>query len=255
MLNFFGFRRYTEIINGILITYDSQTDIGRNLFFEGKFEKTELEICKKYLSEDSNIIDVGANIGIHSIFFASISSKGLVFSIEPSPSVFTMLIQNIQNFDNIIPLNIAASDKNKITSFFQALDDAYSGIKDTGRKKIIKELKVLSWRLDDLILYLNLNKIDLIKVDVEGWETFVLQGMEKTIENYRPIVFCEIYKGSNSNPDPDETINFLKNKNYLVFVLKNGHLTKFQVHDDKFYNYFFFPCEKYVFEQISSCLN
>jgi len=226
---------------GRKITYDPNTDIGKGLFFSGKFEEKELELCKNFIKNDSVVLDVGANIGLHSISFSRLVPDGLVVSFEPSRDTFGLLLNNVQGINNILPLNIGVSDKTQIAEFYVASDNAYSSLKDTGRKEIRGKICVLCMCLDDLLPKLTLQKIDFVKIDVEGFEQKVLEGMESTIKKYRPTIFCEIYQGVNSNKDPNLTIKFITDMLYDAYVFTNEQLHPYEKHDDTFYNYLFIP--------------
>lgn len=234
-------KNVTDIIEGTTILYDPNTDIGSKLFFTGEFEKSELEFCKKYINEDSIVLDIGANIGIHSIYYSKIATKGLVFSFEPSPETFFFLLHNTQKSSNIIPLNIGVAESNKLSEFYIASDNAYSSLKNTRRKDIKNKIKIFCCKLDDFFLGLNLPRLDFIKIDVEGCEHDVLEGMQQIISKYHPIIFCEIYQGINSNEYPENTIEFLIKKGYRAFVFDGNQLLPYEKHNDILYNYLFLP--------------
>lgn len=219
------------------ISYNLRTDIGDILYFKGVFEQDELNICKKFINENSTILDIGANIGVHTIFFSNIAVQGLVFSIEPQKSVFAILLENTKILKNVVTLNIAVSNSLGLEDFYVAKDDAYSSLKNTKRKALKRVDKVVTVPLDTLMNAFG--KIDLVKIDVEGFETEVVKSMSLIIEKYRPIFFIEIYEGTNSNRSSKETIDFLTSKGYQAFVVKNGILQAFKEHDDSYYNYFF----------------
>ncbi len=231
----------TDIIHDKKITYNPNSDIGGSLYFKGEFEKRELELCSEYIRKDSIVIDIGANIGLHTIYFAQIADNGLVFSFEPSHETFRLLLKNVNNIPNVLPLNIGISDCTETTEFYITCDDAYSSLKDTKRKAIKSKQKVICYTIDDLLLKLNLTHIDFVKIDVEGLEQNVLEGMGAIIDKYSPVIFCEIYQGASSNDKPDETVNFLINKGYDAFIFDGESLIKYSRHDDRFYNYFFLP--------------
>lgn len=219
------------------LSYNLSTDIGDTLYFKGVFEQDELNICKKFIDENSTILDIGANIGVHTIFFSNIAVKGLVFSIEPQKSVFAILLENTKKLKNVITLNIAVSNSLGLANFYVAKDDAYSSLKNTKRKNLRRVDKVVTVPLDTLMNAFG--KIDLVKIDVEGFETEVVKSMSLIIEEYRPTFFIEIYEGANSNRSPKETIDFLTNRGYKAFIVKNGMLEAFLDHSDSYYNYFF----------------
>ncbi len=231
----------TDEIGGRKIIYNPNTDIGSVLYFGEAFENNELEMCRKYLSKGSVVLDIGANIGLHSIYFAQIAREGYIFSIEPSQETFRLLLHNVDGIDNIVPINIGAADQTGIADFFVATDDAYSSLKDTKRKDIKQKKKILCLRLDDLFMKINLEHVDFIKIDVEGLEKKVLDGLQETISKYNPVIFCEIYQGTNSNEDPEKTVQFIVAKGYDAFVFDGQKLVPFEKHDDRFYNYLFCP--------------
>ncbi len=220
------------------ILYYLNTDIGRKLYFSGDFENEELHLCKKFIKDDSTIIDIGANIGIHSIYFSKLAPKGIVISIEPQVTIYPVLLQNISKYNNIIPLNVAVDTDLKISPFFIADDNAYSSLKDTRRKKILNVKQVITIPID---LILNLfDKVDFIKIDVEGYEKNVLSSMKELLLRYKPVLFIEIYQGLNSNEDPVGTVRMLTDMGYKAYIVNNDKsLEKFTSHSDSNYNYFF----------------
>lgn len=86
-------------------------------------------------------------------------------------------------------------------------------------------------------------RVDLIKIDVEGLEMHVLSGMREFIAIHRPVIFCEIFGGQQSNPDPASTVRFCVSLGYDAFVLSGAQLIPAGPHRDQFYNYFFIPRE------------
>lgn len=220
------------------IEYYLGTDIGNQLFFTGKFEAKELKLCANFIKSNSNVVDIGANIGIHSIFFAKIAKNGKVISIEPNIEIYPTLLKNISKYQNIIPCNVAIDSNFNITEFFIASDNAYSSLKDTKRKKIISKKLVITLPFD--VIAKTVYKIDFIKIDVEGFEYNVLTSMENLLKKDKPTLFVEIYKGTNSNDNPEKTINYLLNMGYKAYFVNDiGLLEDFTTHDDKYYNYFF----------------
>jgi hypothetical protein len=86
-------------------------------------------------------------------------------------------------------------------------------------------------------------RISLVKIDVEGLEVAVMRGMEQLLRAHRPVVFCEIFGGANSNPDPQGTLEFCVSLGYEAFVLADDRLIPATKHRDALYNYFFIPSE------------
>jgi FkbM family methyltransferase len=234
--------RPARYIAGNRFFFDPATDIGLQLLITGRFEEGAIAQCANFIRPDGIVIDVGANIGFHAVHFAQLVGLGKVICFEPARSTFAYLLRNVERVPNVIPLNIALSDATGLQNFFVAADDAYSGLKDTKRKTILRQESIACFTGDEILTPLiGGQRIDLVKVDVEGFETEVLHGMRKLLSAHRPVVFCEIFGGKQSNPDPEETVRFCVSLGYDAFVLNGKQLVAAGAHDDKFYNYFFIP--------------
>lgn len=233
----------TERIGNFMVTYEPSTDIGGKLYRGEQFEEIEIDIACKYINSDSTVLDIGANIGLHALNFSAIAKNGLVIACEPQPKTFKTLEENIYQNDigNIIPLNLAIADAAKIANFYVMSDDAYSSLFDTGRKALNEKIKVLCTTIDGLIGEI---KVDFVKIDVEGLELSVLHSMSSLIQRYRPVIFCEIYKGNVESYNPHDTISYLENMGYSVSRIIDGIMVQFcsgTQHEDRYYNYFFLP--------------
>ena len=234
--------RASRRIAGHRIFFDPATDVGIQLLVSGRFEAQALAQCARFIRPDGVIIDVGANIGVHSLHYASYAPRGAVISLEPARATFALLQRNVRELANVIPLNVALADSSGVRRFLMAADDAHSGFKDTGRKKILREESVASFTGDDLLTPLLAGRrVDLVKIDVEGFETQVLVGMKQFLLTHRPVIFCEVFGGRGSNPDPAATVRLVKSFGYDAQVLKADQLQSADVHDDRFYHYFFIP--------------
>lgn len=96
-------------------------------------------------------------------------------------------------------------------------------------------------KVDDVVKSLNISRVDFVKIDVEGLELNVLNGMRQVISIHKPVIFCEIYTGKNSNSDPEATVRLVCSDGYSAYVMRNGELSPYESHDDNFYNYLFLP--------------
>jgi FkbM family methyltransferase len=142
---------------------------------------------------------------------------------------------------NIVPLNLAISDKANIANFYVMADDAYSSLVDTGRRELSEKINVLCTTVDGLIGEI---KVDFVKIDVEGLELSVLQSMRGLLGRSKPVIFCEIYKGKLDAYNPNETISYLRNLGYSVNRIVDEKMVEMGAeinHDDCYYNYFFLP--------------
>lgn len=232
----------SRMIAGHKFFFDPATDIGLELLAMGTFEKNAIAQCANFIRPDGVVIDIGANIGVHTVHFAACARLGSVICFEPARSTFTYLLRNVGHLSNVIPLNVALSDSTGLQPFFVAADNAYSGLKDTNRKVTSHQELVACLKGDDILLEMLRNRrVDLVKIDVEGLETEVLTGMREFIVTHRPVIFCEIFGGERSNPDPESTVRLCVSLGYDAFVLDGDHLYPAATHNDGLYNYFFVP--------------
>jgi FkbM family methyltransferase len=232
-------------VRGLTLALHPRSDIGRRLRAKGAFEDREIDLAAALLlachGEHRSIVDVGANVGIHSLLWARAFPHASVHAIEPAPSTHALLRANIERngmAGRVHPLPYAACERDAEVEFFVSEDDAFSSLRDTRRKRVREIVRVPGRRLDGL----DLGPVGLLKVDVEGFETQALAGAAGLLAQHRPVIFVEIYGGTNSNPDPEATVRMVVAHGYrpYVFVRRVG-LVPFARHDDRRQNYFFLP--------------
>lgn len=167
--------------------------IQRNIIMKNTFyEISNLKFLDKYIPNDAVILDIGANIGNHTLYWLTSSSQNIqkVYSFEPIQSTFKILKKNIE-INNLSEkskiFNYGLSDENT-----NALIDKMSleNIGGTQIKKYESGNLILK-KLDDIDI--EENHIDLIKIDVEKHELNVLKGALNTIKKYKPLIFVEIF--------------------------------------------------------------
>ena len=128
---------------------------------------------KRYLKPGNNVIDLGANIGTLTIVSSMIvGNNGRVYSIEAHPQIYQYLLGNIKLnnfFNNIKTYNYAVGEDTKTVVFTDDNSDDQNQVSTNGKGISISMIK-----LDELPIE-NLD-IDLLKIDVEGYEKFVFQG-------------------------------------------------------------------------------
>ena len=151
------------------------------------------------------MVDIGANIGNHSIAFSKISKK--VYSFEAHPRTFEILKFNTDKYKNIKIFNIGISNK-KGSLFFKNIITT-----NIGGKKLSKTGSIKSQinKLDKIIK--SDKKIKLIKIDIEGHEHEALLGMKKLLSNNNSLILLEFCEESIAKRR--KIINFLRDNNYL----------------------------------------
>lgn len=141
---------------------------------------------RKYLRPNDVVIDCGANVGVLSLLASVlVGEKGRVYSIEAHPKTFNYLKENIRinNCKNCLTFNYALGDTNGKVLFSNLRSDDKNAVICDKRKAIQVEM----YKLDDLISFGQI--ISLLKIDVEGYELFVLKGARQLLKSCDCIYF------------------------------------------------------------------
>lgn len=194
------------------------------LGFKPKFNLTKEEIFLMSLNlKKQTIFDIGGYIGLHSIFFAHATGKeGKVITFEPNPVNYREILFNIKlnNLKNItvFPIGIGKeeSELELIVDPIYFSRSTFDNIeKKSNKKQILKHFNVKINSIDNLMKKKNLPKPDFIKIDVEGFENNVIQGMVNLINDYKPDLFIEIHKNIEN-----EMIKPLIRNDYLFYHIE-----------------------------------
>lgn len=148
------------------------------------------------VDDGSVIVDVGANIGTTAMLMSRIVPQSRIIAIEPTPAGFACLKENVEanKLSNCTIIQAAAGDHLGTTLFHQSNYIAGSHIVTSEHPTIREEahaIKVDICTIDSIVERESLERVDFIKIDVEGFEPGVLRGAERTIEKFNPIVFVE----------------------------------------------------------------
>ena len=220
-----------ETLHNFKVIVDPFTDKGieKVLFLYGTYEEGTLRMMKHLLKDAKTFIDIGANIGIMSLYAAKImNKKGKIWSFEPLTSTYNILTQNIKlnRFQNIRSENLAIGSRNESLSIYENINinRGAASLIDDGDSKLKQSVKVI--RLDH---YLENNKInepiDCIKIDVEGWELQVLKGATTILTSSNaPVCIIECSNTRHSFVDSAaDMYSFLRDINsYRIFRLIRG---------------------------------
>lgn len=187
-VNFFGFK-YRGNLNSYLDWV---------VYFYGAYQKQELfllrDIVFKKGGRDCIVIDIGANIGHHSLYLSQYARE--VYAFEPYGAVRERLEEKIclNNINNIRVVPLGLGLENKELDFFapvgcNAGTGSFVRAHAPDNNQFAQKLKVVKG--DDYFEPCQLSRIDLIKIDVEEFEKNVLLGLKQTLHRYQPVIFCE----------------------------------------------------------------
>lgn len=200
-----------KLINGWHVP-DTDSRVTNLLFndtdmFDPSYEKKFRDKILDLIPNKRTFVDVGANVGIWSVPFSKIFKT--VVAYEPAKHNFECLASNC--FSDVTIKNYALANFNGTADFHQ-------GEKNCGDSKISRigrnDYTIIVKKLDDE----NLSNVDLIKIDVQGWELEVLEGAEQLLKKDRPWVLFEI------NDAVDACCNFLENLDYGMIYFKSKRM-------------------------------
>lgn len=177
-----------------------------------------------FVGENDNVIDLGANIGYHTVTLSKLAKNGQVFAAEPLKEVYYNLCSNLllNGCMNVKALNKVCTDK-KSKFVMEKIDWGNSG--NCKIEKEASSLDDLSVAVDSFIL----DDIDipttLIKMDVQGSECNVILGGDKHLSAFRPIVIVEIEEhhlnafGKTSK----DLLNMFVERDYVLYRIMNEY--------------------------------
>jgi len=209
--------------------------IGRWLLKTGNWEPHVTLQLKKLLKTNSTFLDIGANIGYFSLLACKNSPGGKVICFEPDEKNFELLTAGISynKFnDRITAYNLAVSDKNQTLVLTDLGNKSNYGNRYThseeeklrsyvyGPEPSFKKVKAVA--LDNLLGELH---IDIVKIDIEGYEPYAVEGMKEIINRDKPIIITEL------NPTELLRISDLQPSAYLTTFINLGY-NVFQIEDN-----------------------
>ena len=154
-----------------------------------------MKILKNRLNPGDIFLDIGANIGFYSLLASDIIGKGgSIFSFEPDKRCIQKPSEpyiSINNVENIKSFNIALSDYDG-EGFLSEKPENNSGWTHLTNSSSNESRRVDIVKLDTFVENKNIPKIDLIKIDTEGYELNVLKGGVRSITKFKPDIMLEL---------------------------------------------------------------
>jgi len=183
----------------------------RHLLYYGKSYEPEIRsLFCSLINKGGTVVDIGASLGLYTLIAAKkLGNSGFVYSFEPDPIRYAKLMENIRinRLNNIKAFNVALSDRE------EDIEIIYHHPRDGFKKCIVK-----AQPLDSLNI-----KPDLIKMDVDGAEIKILEGMKKTMTYCRPKIICEIHPDeiAQMGYNTDDLSSLLNKVGYLAYEIKS----------------------------------
>ncbi len=209
---------------------DLKEGVDISIYVLGQYEPEVFREYKKLLMLGDYVVDIGANVGGHALVFSKLVGRtGKVFAIEPTNWAYNKLKRNVDLNPNIqlqtsihqmalVELDGKELDKNPSSSYRldTALSDYSRSKIDCGYEKELDGCQYIS--LDSFVEEQKIDKLKLIKIDVDGNEIKVLKGARKTLDRLSPILLLELSPIHFTDPDEpfEKMIDILRDCNYQL---------------------------------------
>ena len=199
--------------------------IDKYIFLYGVYESFILDLIKKHLSSGMTFIDIGANIGQHSMYAAAlVGQTGQVHSYEPIPALFNQLSKSSSSngFETIIHThNYALGNKEATEKLF--VSENIGGSSLVHEDKTTETITVQIKKGDKELLALS--RIDIIKIDVEGYEYEVLEGIKESLAKHSPVILLEFsgdFYLKQKNNNGRKILDLLKELEYSLYDIEDS---------------------------------
>ena len=155
--------------------------VGLYLWMDGAYEPEVLEFLEQHVTGDSVVLDVGANIGAFAVPLARRARK--VIAIEPSPQVLPFLKRNVElnRLTNVEIVECAASKPGDSEVEFYIPPSDHFGMGSSAPQFHVKPITVQAKSIDQMLAERRVSRVDVIKVDVEGYEAHAFLGAKELL--------------------------------------------------------------------------
>ena len=213
--------------------------------FKNNQDKYEIGLMKSHIKKGDTVIDVGANIGFYSGMFSDlVGVEGKVYAFEPDNYNYRRLEETIKSYANIIVKKAAVSSSSGQLEFYISAD------KNVDHRAYAPDEFATKYTVDAISLDEfpgKETKVDILKVDVQGYEMQVYQGAENLIDaNLGIKIFSEFwpYGLLKAGSDKETFFNFFTAKGFSIYLVKDDKQTRitvdslkdFPVVDEEYFN-------------------
>jgi FkbM family methyltransferase len=148
--------------------------------FKNKNDRHEIDLLKHLLKTGDHVLDIGANIGFYAkVISGLVGEKGRVYCFEPDKTNYNYLVKNTNGIRNIKLFNLAVSDKDELIKIYKSkLLNVDHRTYPVNNYDSIEEINA---RCIDAMMGKYIEKVDLIKIDIQGFELTAFKGMKELL--------------------------------------------------------------------------
>ena len=202
----------------------------------GAFEPYQMALFRQIVKPGMTVIDIGANIGLYSVIAGRlVGDNGKVFSFEPENKNYEFLSNNIKanNLKNVLLNKTAISNEKSTKNLFLFSENTGSYSLVDNRKTNIS-IPVQTDTLDNILKQQSINRVDVIKMDIEGAEYMAFEGMLQIISNSTNLtMMIEFFPNAikRFNKDPLQFLNKIKSLGFKISEINEDNKTTIEITD------------------------
>lgn len=203
------------------------------------YEKETMALVKKIIKPGMTIVDIGAHIGYFTRAFSKLTGpSGAVHAFEADPENFKLLEKNTDFMPNVRRYPLAISDHAGTIDFYHCEEKAgcHSALSNLPLNYKMKKINVEAVDLDTALQKAGANRVDFIKIDIEGGETAALKGMKKTLEQKSVALLIEFAPAwiVAAGSTPQNFLSELTSFGFTIFAIMDKGLVKLNPQDDSY---------------------
>lgn len=215
-------------VDGLKIWIYPKNEISRSLYVRGIYDPNMAVLVNSFLPADGVLLDIGANMGYYSMLAAKKTNEnGKIIAVEPSSRDYKRIVANVKenHFEAKIKTIMAAVGDRLGKKTIQIASEERSGLNTLGSEFAYKGIEKIATEeavvttIDTIVASENLDRVDVIKMDIEGSEVRALEGARATIEKFHPVLLVGVNSDAlvKSKRSIRELENILKEMNYVIY--------------------------------------
>ena len=211
-----GLKSFTVLGHQIAV-FPKDPGISRELALYKVHEPLATKLLMETLKPGMNAVDIGGNIGYYAMLEARlVGPKGKVIAIEPMPENSAQLCKNVEanGYQNIHIHKVAIGNKDGSALMYIAGKSNWHSMRPNSSSK--GEIKVPVCTLDSLLVPYNLPSVDLVRMDLEGYEVTAIEGMKRTLVKYGPRLLVELHPHLVGTAAIEKYLRCLGNLGYTI---------------------------------------
>lgn len=225
-----------RLTDGTYLAVDSRQGAERWLMYSGNYQPALTYMLKQHTQPGDFCLDIGANLGFYSVKFGKwVLPGGKVAAFEANPVMAKRVAENLalNNFSHASVIQKAVHSQSGNVTFFIHPSPGKSSIDPQHVPHPVEQITVQAITIDEFIVRENWERLDVIKLDIEGADCYALLGAQNSLGRFRPFMVFEYWYNTPSTIS-DTVFSMLSSLNYNLQTLSSGgKLLPFNRHDSE----------------------